>query len=279
MVRILTILVLLLVTQPDTWGEQYDVYLLAGQSNMDGRGRVSELPDELSGPIDDAIIYYRNAKQNSRGWQTLRPGFSVPPKYSGELPSPTFGPEITFAESMIDSVAKRKLAIIKGSQGGTNLRMDWNAGVQGDANGQGTQYRDFIETIQMATEDLSQRGDEYVIRGMLWHQGESDRKSDAAVHARRLKHLIAQIRTKTGIADLPVVLGEVFDNGQRDSVRTALRAVADADANIGLVSSDGTTTSDPGTHFDTPSQLELGRRYARVLKRLPAWKPTSAIPK
>jgi iduronate 2-sulfatase len=34
----------------------YDVYLLAGQSNMDGRGLVSELSEEQKQPADDAII-------------------------------------------------------------------------------------------------------------------------------------------------------------------------------------------------------------------------------
>ena len=74
---------------------------------------------------------------------------------------------------------------------------------------------------------------------------------------------------------LPVVVGEVFDNGQRDSVRAAIQAVAAESPTIRLVSSEGTTTSDPGTHFDTKSQLLWAERYANVMMELPTSKPTT----
>ena len=252
---------------------QYDVYLLAGQSNMDGRGLVSKLSAEQQKPIDNAIIFYRNAGRTSDGWQKLAPGFSVPPKYKGDFPSPTFGPEIGFAQSMLKADPNRKLALIKGSKGGTNLRADWKPGVRGDKESQGPLYRDFIETIRAATKQLGQRGDQYTIRGLLWHQGESDSKSGTDKHVRRLNQLIDRIREDVGVPDLPVVVGEVFDNGKRDKVRAAIQKVAAESSTVGLVTSEGTTTSDPGTHFDADSQLLLGQRYATAIGELPVAKP------
>ncbi|MEO1616568.1 MAG: sialate O-acetylesterase [Planctomycetota bacterium] len=269
-----TVLFAIAVTFPsDCFAEHYDVYLLAGQSNMDGRGLVSELPASHAKPVKEAILFYRNEKAATEGWRTLVPGFSVPPGYKGGLPSTTFGPEIGFARAMLQTNPEQKLALIKGSQGGTSLRADWNPGVKDDVESQGPQYRDFIKTIQVATEQLMKRGDSISIRGLLWHQGESDRKSSTPVYRRRLKQLIARLREDVGVPDLPVVVGEVFDNGQRDSVRAAIQAVAGASPSVGLVSSDGTTTSDPGTHFDTKSQLLLGQRYAEAMRKLPAAAP------
>lgn len=191
--------------------DDYDLYLLAGQSNMDGRGLVSELPPEQGKPVDQAIIFYRSVPRTSDGWQSLVPGFSVPPKYKGDFPSPTFGPEMGFARSMLRARPDRKLALIKGSKGGTSLRADWKPGVRGEPDSQGPRYRDFIESIQMATAQLRQRGDQFKIRGLLWHQGESDSKSSAETYSRRLKEFIVRIREDVGVSDLPVVVGEVFD--------------------------------------------------------------------
>ena len=155
----------------DCSAEDYDVYLLAGQSNMDGRGLVSDLTADQQAAFENAIIFYRNESMASDGWQPLKPGFSVPPKYKGKLPSTTFGPEIGFVHSMLQSDPKRKLALIKGSKGGTNLRADWKPGKKTDEGSQGRQYRDFIASIRTATKQLKDRGDTYTIRGLLWHQG------------------------------------------------------------------------------------------------------------
>ena len=249
--------------------EHYDVYLLAGQSNMDGRGAVKDLAEADQAPNPNAIIYYRNFLASSKSWKPLAPGFSIPPKHKDGLPSKTLGPELGFAKAMLQANPDTKLALIKGSKGGSNLRADWVPGQRGKPKSQGPLYRDFIETIQIATKELTDRGDTFTIRAMIWHQGESDSKSKKKVYQARLENLIARIREDVGIEDLPVVVGEVYDNGKRDSVRAAIAAVGNSSPKLGLVSSKGLTTWDAGTHFDAASQLKLGKRYAAsVLKIL-----------
>ena len=265
----IAIATIVLAIQSVCAAENYDVYLLAGQSNMDGRGLTSDLSQEQKKPLERAIIFYRSVPRTSDGWQTLAPGFSVPPKYKGDFPSPTFGPELGFARSMLTAQPDRKLALIKGSKGGTSLRADWKPGRHGAPETQGPRYRDFVETIELATKQLTQRGDQFTIRGLLWHQGESDSKSSTKVYSRRLNELIVRIREDIGVPDLPVVVGEVFDNGKRDNVRAAIASVAAENATVGLVSSDGTKTSDPGTHFNANSQLLLGERYSTAMRKLP----------
>src|SRR5689334_20230281 len=64
----------------------YHVYILSGQSNMDGRGKKSELVGQLAQwakPQSDVLITYSNSTlrgpYKSEGWKPLEPGYSVPP--------------------------------------------------------------------------------------------------------------------------------------------------------------------------------------------------------
>lgn len=248
--------------------EDYDVYLLAGQSNMDGRGLTADLTPDQRQPVSGAIIFYRNAIASSESWQPLSPGFSMPPRFKGPLPSPKFGPEIGFARDMLSTFPKQQLALIKGSKGGTSLRADWKPGIRGMPQTQGRQYRDFIETIRLATAQLQQQGHQFQIRGLLWHQGESDAKQTQDTYRAQLENFVARIREDVGIADLPIVTGEVFDNGKRGSVRQATHDVAATDPQVAIVSAKDTTTWDEGTHFDATSQLLLGNRYAQKMRLL-----------
>lgn len=270
MKRIAVLAILLAIgstTDRNATADTYDVYLLAGQSNMDGRGSAEKLSPAQRQPSENAIIYYRNPPHSSDGWVPLIPGYSIPPKYKGvkykgKLPSPTFGPEIGFTEAMLKADPTTKLALIKGSKGGTNLRVDWKPGKKDDPESQGERYRFFVETIRTALEKLTQDGHQFRIRGLLWHQGEGDSKSSAAKYEGRLREFIDRIREDIGVAELPVIVGEVFDNGKRDGVREAVNSIGASGPLFGVVSSEGTTTWDPGTHFDARSQILMGQRYA-----------------
>lgn len=246
----------------------WDVYLLAGQSNMDGRAKAAELSGEQRQSLPNSIIFYRNPPISSDGWKPLTPGYSVAPGYRGKLPSRTFGPEIGFAAAMLHASRDAHLALIKGPKGGTSLAKDWNPGTKGEPTTQGPCYLNFVETVKLALKALTEDGSTSTLRGVLWHQGESDASSSAAVYQQRLTTLIARLREDVGQPDLPVVIGEVYDNGHRDSILTAQRAVAAAVARVGLAPANALKTSDNGTHFDTASQLKLGERFAEAMLKL-----------
>jgi len=189
--------------------DEYELYLLAGQSNMDGRGKVEKLAVEQRKPSENAIIFYQQPKYECDQWEKLQPGFSIPPRHKTGVPSSTFGPEIGFT-----------------------------ATIQKKLPDQGECYLKFIRTINEATEKLTQNGHTFKLRALLWHQGESDSKSSAERHRERLTKLIARIREDTETPNLPVILGEVYDNGNRDNVRTAIQLIAKDDAFCGLVVSE-----------------------------------------
>ncbi len=263
----ITLLFLLLLVLP-AFGEEFELYLLAGQSNMDGRGKSANLTDEQRKPSEKSLIYYGNPLKSSDGWKPLAPGYSIPPKYKEGLPSPTFGPELGFVSALSKAQPEKRFALIKASKGGTNLRADWKPGEKGKPDTQGPLYRNFIETIQKARAELKKDGHSAILRGMIWHQGESDSKAKSELHEKRLAELMVRIREDLNKPKLPIVLGQVYDNGKRDKVRTAIQKASEADENCGLVSAKGLTTWDPGTHFDAKSQLLLGERFAEAMQEL-----------
>lgn len=248
--------------------EHYDVYILAGQSNMDGRGDAKKLPPELQKESEKAIIFYRNPIGASDGWKKLRPGYSFAPKGGKTLPTNTFGPEIGFTHAMLKANPKQHLALIKGSRGGTSIRRDWAPGVTGQPKTQKLLYRMLIETTAQAIKALEADGHTYTLKGFLWHQGEADKKLSSDKYQTLLEELIARVREDLKSPKLPVVVGEVFDNGERDNTRAAIQATAAASDTVGLVSSEGTSAWDKTTHFDAKSQLLLGRRYASEIQKL-----------
>lgn len=262
------LLVVFLTLVQATKGEEFELYLLAGQSNMDGRGKAAKLTEEQRRPSKHAIIFYRNPPHHSEGWKPLEPGYSIAPKYKGGLPSGTFGPELGFVAALTKAQAGKNFAIIKGSKGGTSLRVDWKPGEKGKPETQGPRYRHFIETIRLAKAALKEDGNTAKLRGLIWHQGESDAKAGAKIHQERLAQFMARIREDTGEAKLPIVLGQVFDNEKRDKVREAILKASEADRLTGFISAEGTTTWDQGTHFDAKSQLVLGERFAEAILEL-----------
>src|ERR1051326_2738520 len=98
----------ILIAMP-AMAENVRVFILAGQSNMDGRGEKIELTGELAAwakPQNDVRISYSNSTMRgpytTAGFVTLEPGFSEPPgtkeRYGDhyKLPAETFWAEGAF---------------------------------------------------------------------------------------------------------------------------------------------------------------------------------------
>jgi hypothetical protein len=120
--------------------DHYEVFIVAGQSNCDGRGKAAELTGELAKwakPQEDVLIAYSCSKLRgpvltSDGFKPLQPGWSVAPGKDKptKVPSGTFGPEVSFGRGMADHLKGKKVALIKFAEGGTSLVKDWNPDVK-----------------------------------------------------------------------------------------------------------------------------------------------------
>ena len=251
--------------------EHYEVFLLAGQSNMDGRGAKKDLTGDLAkwaGAQKDVLISFaagglKRTFTESKGFVPLEPGYSgTPGNKPGSLPTATFGPEVSLGRTLADGLPGKHVALIKYAEGGTSLKEDWSPTAKDKL------FEKYIAFVNKSLKELKDRGDTYEVRGMIWHQGESDASLPAEKYQEMLTAFIAAVRTNLAIKDLPFVIGEVFDNGGRDRVRAAQKAVAKNVSSAFFVSAEGLKTSDKGTHFDAASQIELGKRLAEPLLKL-----------
>ncbi len=246
---------------------EYDLYLVAGQSNCDGRADKTELTGRLagwSGVQTNVLIHYTNPHSRDpenptyqTGWTNLMPGFGI--KYTSEsFPSDRYGPELSFGKLMADSYPDRNAAFIKVSRGGTTLYSDWSP------VGNGFMWQTFTNEVTQAMQALTDAGHTLNLRGMIWHQGESDINRTSAEFSADLTAFLSAVRSFAGDAELPVVLGELAP--QYASRTIDLNAVAAVDPYTSIVSAEDLMFPD-AVHFDSVSQLVLGRRYAAAIQQ------------
>ena len=274
--------------------EEYQLYFLGGQSNMDGYGLVKELPEELRGAVDGVMIFTGNTapdrvKPDGRGkWAPLRPGYGNGFRSDGSENhlSARFGPELTFGRHLRKLKPNKKIAIIKYSRGGTSIDPEapnakgfgcWHPAFEG-GKGEGedvNQYDHFLATLQkaLATGDIDgdEEEDRLVIAGIVWMQGESDAFTEpvAERYEANLKNLMDHIRRTFSEKD-----GDAKAEGKRkmmaygDTVREAQAAFVKKDENAALVTStDGYTFVD-AWHYDTESNIDFGRQFAKAMAAL-----------
>lgn len=228
----------------------YNVFLLGGQSNMDGRGAASSLPTSpvnLQQPQSDVAFYYLQTGPLT----TLRPLTS----------GSRFGPEITFGRAMANAFPARNFALIKYSRGGTSLAADWRPGT-------GSDYSAFKTTVANGLAALTSAGHTWQIDGMLWIQGESDTGANATAYATNLTSFIADMRSSYG-ASMPFVIGGIGYSGSNyATVSNAQAQVAAADPRAAYFSN---TDLNGGTelHFDAVGLQTIGLRFADAVQSIP----------
>lgn len=216
------------------------IFLLIGQSNMAGRGRV-EAEDQVPHPR----VFVLN--QQLAWAPAVDPLHFDKPERIGTGLGKTFGAIV--AEARPDAI----IGLVPAAFGGSALD-EWAPGTP-----------HYVNAVARAKAALP-RGR---LAGILWHQGESDRAPDrVATYAQRFARFIGQLRTDLGAPDVPVVVGEIGrfcpDEGP---INAAIRQLPRRVAHCGLVASDGLPgrPEEPEVlHFESPGYRELGRRYAQA---------------
>jgi autotransporter-associated beta strand protein len=223
------------------------VFLLAGQSNMQGNNALlGQLPAYLQPPQDDVLLY---SETNSAAFfGSLQVG-------AGN----NFGPEISFGRAIADARPNERFALIKFAQGATNLHNNWDPAT-------GSVYSTFRTTVTNGLEALSRTGQPYQIVGMLWTQGENDVQDlrTTAQYQADLNEFIADVRTRYG-ANLPFFISRLSNNQTwRDitQVRTAQENVDAADPNAYLINTDGFDMRSDALHFEETGYVALGQAFA-----------------
>jgi len=237
---------------PDSKDAALPVFVLAGQSNMDGGGKVEELPAELRLPQQNALFV--------RFWDTqFKP---LDPVKLGK----SFGPELTFGSEMAKGL-KRPVGMIKLSSGGTSIEQHWNPTTYDKEKHVGELYKrlvDYVRGIQAKQKSIK-------VAGMIWMQGEAD----ALYHSKtveqyrdKLEALIDGCRKEFGNEELFFVCGRVNPPGGKytKQVREAQGTVKRK--NYAWIDCDDLEKHEDKLHYNTKGHVELGRRFAKAMLKL-----------
>ena len=228
--------------------KKVDIYLLMGQSNMQGRGKI-----EGQDVAAHARVVLLTA---SNHWD-----LAVEPVH--EASRPGVGPGLAFGKTMAAKNTNQIVALVPCAVGGTLLKR-WEKG--------GDLYANALARARNAMRDG-------VLKGILWHQGEQDSilETDAASYHDRLMKMIADIRADLDQPNLPFVVGQIgeflYTRKKQQTpfaqiVNRALQEIPHEVSFTACVESKGLTHVGDEVHFDAKSERELGRRFATKMMKL-----------
>lgn len=224
------------------------VFIMAGQSNMAGRGFVEPqdtLPNKRILTIDKSMKWIY-AKE---------PLHFYDPSVSG------LDCGMSFAKKLLDSISQGiSIAVIPCAVGGSSIEQ-W---INNEPFRGVTLLDNFKDKVGFAK-------DYGIVKGIIWHQGESNAKSKLIPkYSQRLDSLINKFRFLVKNDTLPIILGELGSYSKPtekqmrwDSINTVIQNIAWKDKNIDLVKTRDLKHKGDNVHFDSESQRILGERYAK----------------
>jgi len=256
------------------------VFLLAGQSNMDGRARGHNLTDEDIARLQKAqkqiTLFYNH--QQAVPLQLTTPSEYVQKKFDTKQ---VFGPELFFGINLAEAYPQDSIIFIKRSRGGMSLYGAWNpnwtiekaTAMKEDDDPK--LYSDFINYTDsiLSTMDTST----YKLCGMLWVQGESDSgtKKNGTIPAdsyeQNLRDLINGVRTKFNKPDLPFLIFQVGHG----KVVEGMKNIAKSDNYVTLIPQEKDVNSDyyfernpaPLGHYKYKSMKKIGQYFFEYFQK------------
>jgi len=234
---------------PKVEKKAFHLYLLAGQSNMAGRGAMGK----------------QDTKAHPRVFVLNRQNRWTPAVAPLHFDKPTMvgvGPGLTSGKALAEADPNVMIGLIPCAVGGSPISAWKPHAYYPPVNVY--PYDDAIARCRIAT----QHG---VLKGILWHQGESDSNAtDGPLYARRLTEAISQFRHDLEVPNLLFVAGTFVDAymarvEESQLVIDAIKTVAKADDNVLWISAAGLPCKDDRVHFNVEGARELGRRYAEAV--------------
>ena len=296
-----TLITIMLLLPALAIGQQSNVdtvrlFYLGGQSNMDGYGYNSELPDELNKTFEQVPIYHGNPAGDDKLsgglglWENLKPGHGTGFFSDGNSNnrSDRFGVELSFAHRLQELYPHEDIALIKYSRGGTSIDSMaaedfgcWEPDYHGEKGI--NQYDHFLKTVRNAMDvkdiDGDGREEHLVPSGIIWMQGESDAHVEAIAkqYYNNLKHLMDLMRATFRVDDLPVVIGKISDSwddedgkvwDHGDLVQHTQEKFARTDQCAAIVRTTRYYDYSDTWHYDSEGFIDLGEQFAEAVFRL-----------
>ncbi len=248
-----------------------DVWLLGGQSNMEGVGRMAK--PSRPNPLIRALYM-------DREWRVAKEPLHVPTDspdqvhYSGintsqarerwrEFSKGRCGLGVFFAKEMLRRSGNVPQGLICTAHGGTSMS-DWDPALR-NKNG-----KSFYGSMLMSWKATGQP-----VAGILWHQGENDASGDAPkFYSERMTGFIKAIRRDLKQSRLPFILAQLGRYHTEDSDPSGWKSIQHQQLMLAKTIHDLECVStidlelDDCIHIGLAGHRRLGVRFARMADRL-----------
>lgn len=228
-----------------------DIFLLIGQSNMAGRGEIGEA-DKV--PLEKAFLF------DGTKWETAAVPLNKYSTVRKEIGYQKMNPGYTFARKLTEYTG-RNVGLVVNARGGTSIEQ-WQKGYSG---------KDDFDLYEQAIERASKVKNDGVLKGIIWHQGESN-QSSSSTYMPKLKQLVQDLRTDLG-ENAFFGAGEINKwRPESEPMNKVIASIAKEISQSSYIKSDSlrpinNDENDP--HFDGFSQRILGGLYAdEILKNV-----------
>ena len=220
-------------------------FLMAGQSNMAGRGIIGEVPEIA--PVG-RMYMLRNGR-----WQPMSEPINPDRQIFVDSPN-KLRSGVSLAASFAEAWTRQYegcIGLIPCADGGSSID-EWMPG--------GVLFDNAVFTTRLALRSSA-------LDGILWHQGESDSKTEKAArtHSAKLEYVANELRSAIGCAKIPFIMGELAYDMPRwpftQLVNEGMHALCQRRSDFVLASAQGYEIGPDGMHFTAKFYREFGCRY------------------
>ena len=238
---------------PPADAKKFEIYLLVGQSNMAGRGQPGKEDKQASPNI---LVLNKNNEWVSQG-----------DPIHFDKGSAGVGPGMPFARLMAEAHPDVVIGLIPCAVGGTPISR-WQP------------KQDLFEAAVARAQIAMKAG---TLKGILWHQGESEcgDEAKAKAYGKDLSEVVKGFRTALNAPNVPFVAGELGEylytrTGNKSpfakEVNEQIGGLPKHVPNTAVATSEGLGHKGDELHFSTDAQHELGKRYFEQMEKLTAAK-------
>jgi hypothetical protein len=229
--------------------ENFYIFILAGQSNMAGRGFVQ--PKDTVSSLQVVTL-----DKNNQWVYSKEPLHYYEPSRTGLDCGLSFGKKLA-------AVYKKKITIglVPCAVGGSSIEQ-WI----GDST-----YRDV--TLYSNLINKAKKAAAYgTIKGVLWHQGETNASAgNYKNYKENLELFFTKLRNDLGDSALPVYTGHLGSflnrrtNPFADSINNDLQKLSSSSKNFYVINTSDLTPKHDSIHFNSRSQRIMGERFAKLV--------------